>query len=490
MPVDPDPQEPDEPAAPAAPGLRPVPDRRMSDQVAWDLVDAAPDAIVVTDDAGRILLVNTQGERLFGYGRDALLGREVEVLLPERFRAVHRSHRARYQAQPRTRAMGVGLRLFGQAAGGAEFPVEISLSPMAGDGGPLVIAFVRDVTDRVQAEVRTREITEVLNTTHDAVSIVDAVTFRFTYVNEGLIEQTGYSQQELLQRTMLDIVPDLDESSLLELLAPLQAGSQRQTTLTTHHRHRSGSEVPVEIVLQAIFDDNGTPQAYVKIARDITGRLEAEKLLREAEADLQLSADRERIGRDLHDLVIQRLFAAGMTLEALSSRVARPEERGRLGEVIDELDATIREIRTVIFRLEHEHGPTSSVRGEVLQILTQAQPALGFEPRLRFDGVIESLPPQVADHLLATLREALSNIARHARATDAEVTIAVDDRVVLRVEDNGCGIPDRAPLGNGLRNAAARAAELGGTFHAVPAKRGTVVEWSAPLTADGGRAAP
>jgi PAS domain S-box-containing protein len=109
--------------------LRPLSDIGLSDELVWGLFDAAPDGIVMIDESGRIVLVNRQVEDLFGYDRSELLGRTVEELLPEGLRQVHKAHRTRYRAEPRTRAMGSDLMLLGRRKDGAEFPVEISLSP-------------------------------------------------------------------------------------------------------------------------------------------------------------------------------------------------------------------------------------------------------------------------------------------------------------------------------------------------------------------------
>lgn len=123
-------------------------DVELGDEVAWSLVDAAPDGIVITDGSGQILVVNRQTEALFGYSRAELLGRSVDELLPERFRQVHAAHCMGYRTEPRTRPMGAGISLFGRRKDGTEFPVEISLSPMTVGESRQVISIIRDVTER------------------------------------------------------------------------------------------------------------------------------------------------------------------------------------------------------------------------------------------------------------------------------------------------------------------------------------------------------
>src|SRR3954454_91109 len=127
-------------------------------EVVRALVDTAPDGIVMADEDGTILFANRQAESLFGFGRDEMLGRSVDDLLPERLRKVHGAHRTRYRAQPRLRVMGAGLLLFGRRTDGTEIPVEISLSPLPSDEGLRVVAVVRDVSERVLADARQREV--------------------------------------------------------------------------------------------------------------------------------------------------------------------------------------------------------------------------------------------------------------------------------------------------------------------------------------------
>ena len=213
---------------------------------------------------------------------------------------------------------------------------------------------------------------------------------------------------------------------------------------TTVHRHRDGTDIPVEILIQAIPGESETPTRYVKIARDVRERLEAEERLHRAEQHLRVVEDRERIARDLHDIVIQKLFAAGMTIQGVAARTADPEHGRRLAGVVDELDETIREIRSVIFSLQTDAHDTYGVRAEVLRIIDEEREALGCEPRIRFDGPVDAMDERVAAELLPTLREALSNVAKHSGASSVEVVVDSGEAVTLRVLDNGRGMPAAA----------------------------------------------
>lgn len=203
---------------------------------------------------------------------------------------------------------------------------------------------------------------------------------------------------------------------------------------------------------------------------------------------LALLEERDRIGRDLHDLVIQRLFATGMVLQGAGRLTTNPEVRDRVGRAVDELDQTIREVRSTIFALHHA-SEGGGLRSHVLQEVAAGSGALGFEPTVRFDGPIDStVSDDVREHIIAALREALSNAARHAEATQVRVSLSVEsDEVVLIVTDNGLGLPSDAGRRSGLANLAGRAEVSGGRFSVEPvpdqhgATRGTRVTWRAPI---------
>lgn len=190
---------------------------------------------------------------------------------------------------------------------------------------------------------------------------------------------------------------------------------------------------------------------------------------------LAVLRDRDRIARDLHDLAVQRLYATGLSLEGVGRRLAdRPDDAARVARAVDEIDETISLVRTTIRGLSPAPGGsrTVGVRARLLAEVDAAARALGFAPSLRMTGTVDTLvPPPVADHLVAVLRESLSNAARHAHARHVDVHLAVGDAVVLVVDDDGVGVPPDVHR-SGLANLARRAADLGGTFTVTPRSPG------------------
>jgi signal transduction histidine kinase len=201
--------------------------------------------------------------------------------------------------------------------------------------------------------------------------------------------------------------------------------------------------------------------------------------------ELTLVEDRERIAADLHDTVIQRLFATGLGLQATVGAIDNPAVAERIQEAVDELDETIRRIRSTIFALQSPRVPGRSLRDEILGLATEAAPNLGFEPGVRFEGLIDhGVSEAVGVQLLAVLREALSNVVRHAGASRVNVTVEVTgDVLVATVMDNGvgAGLGER-PGGKGLASLRHRAEALDGTMELLGGADGvgTTLRWTVP----------
>ena len=360
---------------------------------ASDLLEAvfasSPDAIVIVDDSGQIELASSAVEQLFGYPPNEITGRPVELLLPEAVHDVHRSHRHGFAKEPTARAMGAGLDLQGRRRDGTVLPVDVSLSPVRVEGRLLTAAFVRDATERrrskdlmqnindVTREVlasatRIEVLTLICERTHSLVDAalawivlpaggagkgqlrVEAVAGRGV---EGLVGATLDSEASLSGRAMGGdspvVVPDMHADPSVVLPAreaglgpgvyfPMATQDGPIGALVVARAAAAPMFLPSEIAAAEVF----AAAAAVGLALGDA---------RQAIEDLRLVAEHERIARDLHDTVIQRLFALGMGLQG-AQRLAEPGVSKRIGDAVRAIDEVIREIRETIFDLNRPAG--------------------------------------------------------------------------------------------------------------------------------------
>jgi signal transduction histidine kinase len=234
---------------------------------------------------------------------------------------------------------------------------------------------------------------------------------------------------------------------------------------------------------QTVFTEQRT-EPLKSFAGQAAVAMELAERRRDAER-IAVLQDRDRIARDLHDLAIQRLFATGMTLQSAGRFIEHPGAAERVSRAVDDLDETIKIIRSTIFGLRsRETGAGTGLRARAVRVVGEAAPVLGFAPGLRMDGLLDTrVPRETADHAIAVLSEALTNVVRHARAGRADVVLATDGRELrLEVVDNGVGIPPEGRR-SGLRNMAERASQLGGDLTwTTPPAGGTRLVWRVPVT--------
>ena len=196
--------------------------------------------------------------------------------------------------------------------------------------------------------------------------------------------------------------------------------------------------------------------------------------------ELDVLADRDRIARDLHDHVIQRLFAVGLSLQGTVARAGSDEVRQRLSASVDDLQEVIQEIRTAIFDL-HGGQPDAARLRQRLQQAVSGFSAAGLRTSVQFVGPLSVVPATLAEHAEAVVREAVSNAVRHSGATELAVQVRIDDDLTITVTDNGCGVGEHLAE-SGLANLRRRADEMGGGFSVgAAAAGGTALSWSAPL---------
>lgn len=296
------------------------------------------------------------------------------------------------------------------------------------------------------------------------------------FANVAAAELFGRDRGELIEMVVEDLMPpDVRAGHVARRKGYNAAPSRRpmDTGLQLYAQRGDLSMVPVEISLSPVTVEGEV--CTIVTVRDVSERSETM-------AKVALLTERERIARDIHDMVIQRLFAAGMSLQAVVGLATPPMVAERVSNVVDELDDTIRELRSAIFQLGVPDARQSLV-AHLAAVVDARGEQLGFTPDLRIIGDIDTVPDFVGEQLVATVTEALSNVARHAKATESEVTVVLDDGAIrLTVADNGIGIAGTPKPNGGLSNIVWRATELGGTcLVQAGSPAGTVISWHVPV---------
>jgi PAS domain S-box-containing protein len=397
------------------------------------LLDAAPDAVVLADEAGLIVLVNSQTEELFGHDREALVGQPIETLLPG------------YLRDAETRTIGAGLDLVCHRRDGSEFPVEVSLGAMEAEEGRLVIAFVRDITDRLRAEGAALELAAIVASSSDAI-VSESLDGHMLTWNQGAEKLYGYSAEEMSGRSMSILVPPGQLDELPGILERFKGGELWIDQFETTRLRKDGSKIEVSIKISSIRDASGAIVGVASIARDLTplrAQRELERDLAERRALLAHLVDageeeRARIAMDIHDDSIQAITAAGMRLQILRRRLDDPEQLKLLDELERTIQLAISRLRHLLFELRPpvlDNEGLSAALGTYLEEMDDSDTAY------RLDDQLSVQPsPEIRTILYRIVQEALTNVRKHARAGQATVTLREVERgFLVRISDDGVG---------------------------------------------------
>lgn len=425
--------------------------------------EASPDGMIVIDRKGKIVFVNSSIEALFGYQREELLGQEVEILVPERFRRQHPQLRNHYLEAPQTRAMGSGRELYGRHRDGREFPVEIGLNSIDGVNTPLVLAVIIDITERLRAQEMMRLAVEAAP---NGMIISDGEG-RITMVNSLTENMFGYSREELIGQEVSILVPRRFQQHHPRLRRKYYQHPESRAMgkgRDLYALHKDGFEFPVEIGLNPIE----TAQGIVILASvvDITERKQHEERLKSAlhEKEVLLSEIHHRVKNNLQ--IIDSLIGMqtlNITHEEPMSVLIESQNRIRTMSIIHQM---------LYQSQDFSRTETAAAVSSLVNNLATSYGIDGNRIRLEIDIDDVPLPIDTSIPLGLIINELVSNAMKHAfpESRSGSINISLkpipDGNLLLAVTDTGVGIPDDVDLDMsdslGLRLVAALTDQLDG----------------------------
>jgi PAS domain S-box-containing protein len=467
--------------------------RSLAEKRFEDVIEAAPDAMFLLDQSGRILLINAMAERLFGYPRAELMGKDfVESLIPFQHRNQQHSYFIQFLSNQVLNQTSYGVDMYAIGKDDRVFPIELDLSRLDTANGYWVAINVHDISDRKRAEMALQESEQTYRALFENAGDAIILTYldgTILQVNQKATELLGYSQLELQASSILDIIMPEELPDVRSNMDKLLKGELLMPYIRHYHK-KSGGKLPTESNTVLVNDTDGNPKFFQLILRDITERIIAEQAQNQLLEEIKQSSEqmrnlafrlqevqeleRQELATELHDRVGQNLTGLNLNLKILQNQLQeenQSELRKRLNDSLEMVEETTHKIRDVMADLNppvlDEYGLVAGIKWYSVDFTNRT----GIATRVNAEIIEPRLIPSVEKILYRLVQESLNNVAKHAQATQVEIGVKSNkESVFLTVKDNGKGFDSigiKEPMSQphwGLLTMQQRAASIGASL--------------------------
>lgn len=426
------------------------------------ILDTAVEGIITIDQHGLIESMNPAAVRIFGYNQAEIVGENVNVLMPSPYREQHDSYIANYLRTGRAKIIGVGREVSGRRKDGTVFPMDLSVSEVNLSGRRLFTGFVRDISERKEAEKALGHFAAMVESSDDAI-IGKTLDGHISSWNKGAEKIFGYTREEMVGKHISILIPADradEEPMIIERIRRGEAVEHYETV----RRRKDGKLIEVSVTISPIHNTDGKIVGASKVARDITERKRLQKEI------LEIS-DREqrRIGQDLHDGLCQQLAGIELMSQVLEQNLAAKSKEGaeRVGQIAAHIREAINHTRSLARGLSPVTLESEGLMAALHELAENTTKIFNVRCSFVCDPPVPFNDQVAASQLFRIAQEAVSNAIRHGKAKEIVIQLKErHDKIVVTISDNGTGFPKTIPprKGMGLRIMQSRAGMIGGTL--------------------------